>query len=111
MSESGPILPTRQRNKIGSFPGYTDRDGNLLGGTAPDPEPTSRVHPISQSVQTGIRANLSQAPGLPLQHEDGRIGAWRIPRAAGSLAGQGHRGVSVRARINGEEPRNHGTCE
>jgi AraC-like DNA-binding protein len=28
----------RHRNKIGSFPGYTDRDGNLLGGAAPDPK-------------------------------------------------------------------------
>jgi hypothetical protein len=27
----------RQRHKLGSFLGYTDRGGNLLGGPAPDP--------------------------------------------------------------------------
>jgi hypothetical protein len=30
----------RQRNKLGSFLGYTDRGGNLLGAAALDPKPT-----------------------------------------------------------------------
>jgi hypothetical protein len=28
----------RQRKKLGSFLGHTDRGGDLLGGAAPDPE-------------------------------------------------------------------------
>jgi hypothetical protein len=58
LSESGPgpTLPTWALRQVDSYLRYTDRDANILGKVAPDPQPTSQERDLLVSARLQFRS-------------------------------------------------------